>query len=1013
MRNTVKSISALIAIAITVSSVNFTVEAEEKFAVDDYFFDGINKAVISFNKNVGSDNSERVSVFDAEGKDITQNTNVSIDGDNIEVVFPGIYGSMKYFIKTSEELVSEEGETIGERYSFLLQTEGVSEDFNEGSETSSAWKRTSKAEVNSPANLYDNRVFIANNPITDTRFIYNEKPYTEAAVLVYDGEYENYNYNDKSLLEYDLTINLKGNLGGNYDGISTFFKTGEFKTNAKANDWSSQSLSSQTGAYILRVYDNGKKAELRKWSGDEKEIGAKNSVGQYNIGTVLGEKASLSHEIDIPYRYRIETEDTDEGTKISVKRAEYDSNGNPGEFIKVIEYLDTENIPAGGSFYFMTGSSWRAGSDGYLNSFCLDNVAYTNGEWSFLEYEEPELLPEVSMEGLNIKIKFNEPVTMPELKKHVKVYCDEYKKEVSCSMALDEESKVVSVMLPELSADKTYYLTINKDLKSAMGYKQKDGHVFIFNTQGFYSDQKEGEESTGEWKIFSGSTKNMDTYLNEGMLFVGKNKPGQDLFEGVIYSAGGLMQKNNYEEYMFKNSVIEFDYSNKNMTTVKGNGDYSGLRLMFNADVYKNEMGTWDTNISSEKGAYMMTLAAEGPNANIKLGLRKWNGDKFAFSERLSNGNIGTELVAPKNVVNYEYGSNIRIRVVSHNTGEGERIDIYIAKYEGGVLGEYEKVLTFLDTDSPYTEGTFYFTACGSNAAYVNGYISAHHIGNVSYVTAEETYNAKMSEMYEEYVEKINEFSEKNSVSSEEYDELKILFSISNILYENGYTDIAGYEKLNEMRESIPDVSEITYKDELKKYKINVYFTLPIADEYFTKDYIKAACGGKEFEDFELVKSGDNKSVEIAFYNDREYDNVYTISILPEIKSMDGMELMSGFEYTFSENKTLSSGGIVFTDNQDNTLTASAQIDNSTPEEQEYFAVLTATVYDDILKADKMIAAEVKTGAAEAYGSDEISVTFEKPEGIAECKLYIYNDSSSLVQMYKTVSEVYEQGGEE
>ena len=1008
MRNTVKSISVVVCMAVMISSVNFITGAEEKFAIDDYEFDGINKAVISFNKNIGSDNLDRISIFDAVGKEVTQNTKISIDGDNIEVVFSDIYNSMKYFIKTSEELISEEGETIDEEYSFLLQTEGIREDFNEGGDTSSTWKRTSKAEVNLPANLYDNRVFAANNPITDTRFIYNQKPYTEAAVLIYDGEYENYNYNEKSLLEYDLNINLKGNLGGNYDGISTFFKTVEFKTNAKANDWSSQSLSSQTGAYILRVYDNGQNVELRKWLGDEKEIGAKNASGQYNIGTVLGEKVSLDHEVDIPYRYRIETEEISDGTKITVKRAEYDNNGNPGEFTKVIEYLDTENIPTGGSFYFMTGSSWRAGSNGYFNSFCIDNVAYTNGEWSFSEYTEPELSPEVSMEGLNIKIKFNEPVAMSELQKYVKVYCDEYKKEVDCSIVLDEESKAASVMLPEMSADKVYYLVINKDLKSAMGYKQKDGHVFIFNTKGFYSAQKEGTESTDEWKIFSGSTKNMDAYLNEGMLFVGKNKPGQDLFEGVIYSTGGLMQKDNYEEYMFEDPIIEFDYSNKNMTTVKGNGDYSGLRLMFNADTYINEMGTWDTNISSAGGAYMLTLAAEG--SDIKMGLRKWNGDKFAFAERLSNGNIGTELVASKNVMNYEFGSDIRIRVVSHNTGEGERINIYIARYDNGILGEYENVLTFLDTDDPYTGGTFYFTACGSNAAYVNGYISAHHIGNVSYITTEETHNSKMLEIYGQYVEKINKFAEKTSVSSAEYDELKTLFSISNILYENGYTDIAGYEKLNEMRESIPDVSEIIYKDELRNHKVNVCFTLPISDEYFTKDYIKVSCDGIGIEDFGLVKSSNNKSAEITLYNDREYDNVYTVSVLPRIKSIHGMELMSGFEYTFTENKILSSDGITFTDNEDNTLTALAQINNSTSDEQEYFAVLTATVYDDTLNADKMITVQVKTGAVEAYGSDEVSITFEKPDGMPECKLYIYKDSLSLIQMYKTVSEVYAEG---
>ncbi len=966
--------------------------AEETFSVNDFEFYADSVAQISFTKELSKDCIDKVSVFGGSGENLTDKADISIEKDTLKISFDNIYESMKYFIKLSDGFCGADGESLSKSKTFLLETDGKFYDFNGGAETDPSWQRTSLADPHNTAWIYNDRLFIANSSPKSEKFLYDGIAYTENAVLVNSEDYCGSDFGGKSMLEYEMTVNTAGSLGDNYDGLSTVFGAGEFQTTVKKNDYSNAAFSSKTGGYVLRVYSNAKKAELRKWTGNEIKIGAENANGKYTMGEVIAGAVTNPQKPGAAYKYRIETQNADNAVKISVKRAAPGEDGRFGVWEEILSCTDSDNPISGDGYYFMTGSTWRNGKVGYINSFCIDNLAYTSGEWNFSEYTEPVLEPEVSIIGSDIKISFNEPVAKEEVDKYVKIYRGEYANEIKTDAVLDGSRKTAVISFGTLAPQTDYYISIGKDLKSVMGYSMTDAYIASFKTDGFYSEQDGTSPTDSAWKIYSGDVRGIDAYLNNGMIFVGKNKPGAELFEDTVYSQGGLLQKADYADYSLKDASLEFDYMSRNTSSVTANPEWGGFRVFFNADEYVNEMGNWDTNISAKKGAYIMTVASD--KNKIVLGLRKWHGNKQEFSQRTTLSSFGEVLVQNTSFA-VPITEKVRFRISAKNTDNGEEIKVLGAKYTDGVLGGFSEIMSYCDKTDPYTEGTFYFTACGSNAAYTNGYISSHHVGNISYIAAADETAEKAADVYEREYEKIAEFAEGNGISADKYSDLKKYLTISAILSKNGFDCKEQTEKLQAMRDKIPYVSGAEYENTNKTHKITLKLSQSIKD---TENVLKMTCDGEEFCDYKVLN--DKNDIIVEFYNDREYDSIYTMTLSSRAVGENGMQIMEGYSYTLREEPILSCTEIA-AEKTDGKVTAKAEIRNSAAEDTACYAVLAAySVLDG--ECEKLSGVAVKDTKISAKSGTEL--TLETADENTEFRLYIYDSKNTLVQCYKTVT---------
>lgn len=993
MKKIIRPISLMLT-AVNIGLFIPTVNAGIDFFPENYRIENENTVIIEFNKNIAEGDTDAFSVVDASGKDITDETQINITENAAEINFKKIDNSLKYYLRVAEGLESVDGVQVDKAHSYIISKDGKSEDFN-NQDALNSWKYSLQGAETSDAVIIENKLLIAGETLSTNNVLYNKNP-----VLVYDTEYASYDYNNKSVLEYDFCYNIKGTKGNNYDSFAVFFNADEFSVNE-------DSFSSEKGAYIFRVYNLGKCAELIKWDGSESKIGAENAANKFSIGTVLATNEELIHDTDVFYRYRINSEVVETERRISVIRYCYDEDGTVLNGENILSYKEETDANVGGGFYFMTGSSLKNSKVSYLNSYSVDNVVYSNGKWQIEEYIEPILDVQCSVESNIVEMTFSEDVEYEELCNNLRIYAGDYTNEAVFEIEMDK--KHAKVYIENIEADKEYFVAINKNMKSALGYKMSDGYVFNFKTEGFLSSQKVGAERDGEYKMFHSTTKNIDAYLYDSMLYLTKNSVGTNLFEDCDYSGGALVQKADYDKYIYENAILEFDYKNFNTTTVKGNGDFSGMRVYFNADPYVDEMGQWDTNISAEKGAYVLTLYPywQGNSNSLRLGLCKWDGTKYGFSNRttLVDNNSTTygmkSLVSAKNVYDYEPNGKLRIKIETKKLTDAEQIDVYVASYSNDGIGGYEKVLSYIDNVAPYTDGTFYFTACGSNAAYTNGYISTHLVGNIEYMTTTGGELKKIQDIYSENKDKFEELAGKKNVSVKEYNELKYYYTIAQLLKDNGFENIPGIENIRNLTERILSVEDVQYEDDITEHKLKVKFNNQISDEMISREFLQLYCDGELLSDYVIAKKDKGKAVEISVYNDREYDSVYNLSISKDIISTDGMQIDKGYEYAVKEKAPFIPVGIEKKE-VNSEIEYSADILNQTSEEQSCFAMLTLISKE--AKKETLLAVSVNVLKIQGGDSAPITLMTDYDREDTECRLYIYNSKEEMKKMYKTVT---------
>ena len=215
----------------------------------------------------------------------------------------------------------------------------------------------------------------------------------------------------------------------------------------------------------------------------------------------------------------------------------------------------------------------------------------------------------------------------------------------------------------------------------------------------------------------------------------------EGITQTVDYSAGAtFLHDRNYEDYIYNDADVEFDYKNPNNSDLGTNGGYGAFNLFLNTAVNTGSINQWATYIQSKQGAYIVSLRCAPKGEGLDAYIYKWDGRPDLSTQygtgyqvhgsMFSEAN-GSFMLAAKNsiVENYAAGKEYRFKVKTRNVSEGVKITLYAAEYNEGVLGEYKELLSCIDTESPILSGTAYFMSMTSDPN--SKYLSTHYVKNI------------------------------------------------------------------------------------------------------------------------------------------------------------------------------------------------------------------------------------------------------------------------------------------
>ncbi len=635
-----------------------------------------------------------------------------------------------YYIEIPDTVTTDFNTAIDRAYKYTFRKSGVEYDFNANGMSTRKWRFDNGANRNSDAYIYDNRLFLSDINPNDTDNRYNGIPYSNGSVFVKPEEFRNIEM-ENSIIEFDYVNYGRGFGNGNYVNMRVFMRAEDVNNSSDALQ---SSISTANGAYILEISQYGKEIDIRKCTGGTVSFGAL----QGNVGTTLSEKRTLEgYEVGDKVRFRItlNNEEDNNAAELVVYAALYNETGELGKYKQVASAKDTQNPLLNGGVYFSVNPS-NGVKYYYINSHAIDNFSfYTTALES--SSEDDMFVTEMLSCDEKISLIFSSGIDENTLN------AVSVKNTVTGEMyIISPEVNIYNSKQLDISFDfidknyENYELKISKDLKSVFGKPLFNEYNAKINVTGMYSYIDTNVQNCSNWYVKRAGYSESNAYTNDGWIYLAPYSFDHKYFEEKTpYSDGALVNEKNYDEYDYADSILEFDYKNLNTSSVKGNGNYSGMRIFIRSGEFDTVFSDGYNKISSSKGAYIITLYPSSDK--LYAGLRKWDGSEINIAERVDLG--GTVLISEKAVNEWRAEDEYRYKIKTTNVQDGVLIELYMTEYIDGKEGNYKKVLEYTDNDNPYISGTFFFTACGSSASYINGYISSHFIKDISYITAPET----------------------------------------------------------------------------------------------------------------------------------------------------------------------------------------------------------------------------------------------------------------------------------
>lgn len=686
-----------------------------------------------FTKMIPEESLDLIKIYDA-GKVIDVDMYFSESDDNVICVntkeLP-IDNASIYQLVIPADVESEGDEMLGENIYISISNKGIFDDFN-NEESSVKWRNNTSTSVK----LLDNSMFMGNYTVnSDAANI----PYNQGCAWIRLMENDEYSFED-SVIEFDYQNNADGNkyYNGAYENFRVFMRV----KNASLDG----STITSDGGYFLELSQYGKLAGLKKWDGSAVSIGA----NQGKIGENLCAPITVNeYEYCSKVRYKITIENLEDSIMINVYMAQY-KDGLLGEYKMILSAEDKEKTSLSGCVYFGIDSSdmnkYQNNGEtvygyGYINSHQIDNYKFYST--SIENVSNKFSVKDVKADKSKITIDFTGPV-----KKADKIRVKNNKTgEMIADAAQINPLNSAEVLIPytKIKGDgESYSLFIEKGIESVTGELAKEEKIYDLILYGAgYSIENDSLESS-DFKVYypkdssvSGIEKGIPAHLKDGWIFMSKKAYGKEIFEeNTSYSGGAMVMANDYSKNFIEDSVLEFDYKNLNYSSVTGNGNYSGMRIFLRSgeitNTFSSFISSYRNKISSKYGSYIVTLYRNGNN--IYSGLKKWDGKEYNITSRVDdNQNITTTLLSAQKICDYFAGDEIRIRIEMKNMKDSVQYVMYVGKYIDGAVNNWKKVMEFSDTSNPIFSGGVFFTACGSNAAYTNGYISSNYIKDINY----------------------------------------------------------------------------------------------------------------------------------------------------------------------------------------------------------------------------------------------------------------------------------------
>ena len=321
------------------------------------------------------------------------------------------------------------------------------------------------------------------------------------------------------------------------------------------------------------------------------------------------------------------------------------------------------------------------------------------------------------------------------------------------------ESNEENSLKINFDTDYKYFLKVDNDLVSKTDTQIDRKYIFNLTFDGIKDSFVNNGYETDNWCTHTvNSKKYTNAKILDNMLFLSPDYTGNDYnyieYNGqkTIYNNGGcIVRASDYEKYMFGDSTLEFDYAN--YSHIKSCEAYDCMRVFFRTDKYKEETVnySYDWHQRSEQGAYILEIYGSG----TKLSLRKWNGEAIQFENLTANNTASGKITDLKTKISVSYNCReiYHYKITAANVQNGVKIDIKRAKNIDGVLGEYENVVSYTDTDNPLMTGTFWFSSRGSynDISRLNNWCwySSHLLGNIIFRSTNARYTiADISQIY-------------------------------------------------------------------------------------------------------------------------------------------------------------------------------------------------------------------------------------------------------------------------
>ena len=276
-----------------------------------------------------------------------------------------------YYLQIGKGVTSEFGVQLDRQYDYIFTRDEFADEITADSDgRNSNWKvMTWDPIINSY--VYDGGLFVSgSNPATSTAETKAgvTVPMNAQVGVLYNNDYQNISYGDSSLVFDYKSYSDKATWGNdNYEGTSVYFNGKDFQRAGK-----SENITSSSGAYVLTIGYYGAQVKLSKWDGAQKAMAP-------HIREVTNELASAAlsnYTTGDTVRYKIDTENTDEGIVIDVYTAKV-TDGEPGKFEKLLSYTDTDaDRKTEGSFWFAASKSMTVYN--YVNSTVIDNISYSS-----------------------------------------------------------------------------------------------------------------------------------------------------------------------------------------------------------------------------------------------------------------------------------------------------------------------------------------------------------------------------------------------------------------------------------------------------------------------------------------------------------------------------------------------------------------------------------------------------------------------------------------------------------